>query len=104
MQNQPTSLGWIHRSLSESLSPNEKKRLHFLADFWCQSKSDFRSQRKSQQKSNSKSELTHVLCIMANIYRSPNSTQADDIKLCNDLECLVADVKKDIIIVGDFNF
>ena len=41
---------------------------------------------------------------MANIYRSPNSTQADDIKLCNDLECLVADVKKDIIIVGDFNF
>jgi len=41
---------------------------------------------------------------VANIYRSPNSTQADDIKLCNDLECLVADVKKDIIIVGDFNF
>ena len=37
---------------------------------------------------------------VANIYRSPNSTQADDIKLCN----LVADVKKDIIIVGDFNF
>ena len=24
--------------------------------------------------------------------------------LCNDLECLVADMKKDIIIVGDFNF
>jgi len=36
--------------------------------------------------------------------RSPNSTQTDDMNLCKELERLVSDVKKDIIIVGDFNF
>ena len=36
-----------------------------------------------------------------NIYRSPNSTQTDDTNLCNDIERLVGDMKKDIIIVGD---
>ena len=41
---------------------------------------------------------------LGNIYRSPNSTQTDDINLCKELERLVSDVKKDIIIVGDFNF
>jgi len=40
-----------------SLRPNEKKRLHFLADLWSQS--EFRTQRKSQQKTDPKSELTH---------------------------------------------
>ena len=28
----------LSETLSESLSPNEKKRLHFLADLWSQSK------------------------------------------------------------------
>ena len=38
------------------------------------------------------------------MYRSPNCTQTDDMKLCNELEYLAGDVKKDILIVGDFNF
>ena len=33
-----------------------------------------------------------------------NSTQEVDIKLCKELECIVNEVKKDLIIVGDFNF
>ena len=37
---------------SESLSPNKKKRLHFLADLWSQS--EFRTRRKT----NPKSEMT----------------------------------------------
>jgi len=41
---------------------------------------------------------------LGNIYRSPNSTQEVDIKLCKELECIVNEVKKDLIIVGDFNF
>ena len=45
----------------------------------------------------------HYITI-GNIYRSPSSTQANDIQLCNELECLVTEVKKNIIIVGDFNF
>jgi len=36
--------------------------------------------------------------------RPTSSTQTDDMNLCRKLERLVGDVKKDIIIVGDFNF
>ena len=41
---------------------------------------------------------------IANIYRSPNSTLADNIKLCHEIEGLVNEVKMGIIIIGDFNF
>jgi len=49
----------LSETLSESLSPNEKKRLHFLADLWSQS--EFRTQRKAQQKTQPKSEMTRSL-------------------------------------------
>jgi len=45
-----------------------------------------------------------VSCFFETQCRSPNSTQTDDTNLCKEIECLVGDVKKDIIIVGDFNF
>ena len=41
---------------------------------------------------------------IANIYRSPNSILADNIKLCHEIEGLVNEVKMGIIIIGDFNF
>ena len=45
--------------LSESLSLNEKKRLHFLADLWSQS--EFRTQRKSQRKTDPKKVKWHIV-------------------------------------------
>ena len=50
----------LSKTLSKSLSPNEK-RLHFLADLWSQS--EFRTQRKSQRKTNPKSEMTRALMV-----------------------------------------
>jgi len=41
---------------------------------------------------------------LGNVYRSPKSTHADDLQLCSELEQLAAEAKKDVIIVGDFNF
>jgi len=46
-------------TLSESLSQNEKKRLHFLADLWSQS--EFRTQRKTDPKS----EMIHYVYVLA---------------------------------------
>ena len=48
----------LSETLSESLSPNEK-RLHFLADLWSQS--EFRTQRKSQRKTTAIGEMTRCL-------------------------------------------
>ena len=41
---------------------------------------------------------------IGNIYRSPNSTLADNKELCHEIEGLVDEAKRDIIITGDFNF
>jgi len=38
------------------------------------------------------------------MYRSPNSTRADDEMMCNVIKKVVQQFKRDIIIVGDFNF
>jgi len=41
---------------------------------------------------------------LGNVYRGLKSTHADDLQLCSELEQLAAEAKKDVIIVGDFNF
>jgi len=39
-----------------------------------------------------------------NMYRSPSSSRTDDEILCNVIKKAVQQIKRDIIIVGDFNF
>ena len=41
---------------------------------------------------------------IGNVYRSPKSTHTDDLQLCSELEHLAAEAKKDVIMLGDFNF
>ena len=41
---------------------------------------------------------------VGNVYRSFKSTRTDDLQLCSELEHLAAEAKKDVIILGGFNF